>query len=285
MSELTWAGEPKLDRPILVVALAGLFDAASVATGATKWLVHELHAEPLAHIDAESFFDFHEARPRVELTPDGRRRVVWPELVAHATARGAGERDLVLLSGMEPHLRWRTFTDIVVELATGAGVEMIVTLGASPAQTPHTRPPVVFGSSTNAELAARLGLSRPQYQGPTGVLGVLQAALDVGGPPAIAMRVGVPHYAMGDHDPKATMALLRHLEHVTGVSTAHGKLGPDVARWEDRLSAAVADDAEARAYVSQLEARYDTETEQQVSSGEDLAEELERFLREQRGDS
>lgn len=285
MSELTWDGEPKLDRPILVVALAGLFDAASVATGATRWLVRELHAEPLAHIDAESFFDFHEARPRVELTPDGRRRVVWPELVAHATARGEGERDLVLLSGMEPHLRWRTFTEIVVELATGAGVEMIVTLGATPAQTPHTRPPVVFGSSTNAELAARLGLSRPQYQGPTGVLGVLQAALDVTGPPAIAMRVGVPHYAMGDHDPKATMALLRHLEHVTGVATAHGKLGPDVSRWEDRLSAAVADDAEARAYVSQLETRYDTETEQQVSSGEDLAEELERFLREQRGDS
>jgi proteasome assembly chaperone (PAC2) family protein len=285
MSELTWDGEPKLDRPILVVALAGLFDAASVATGATNWLVRELRAEPLAHIDAEPFFDFHEARPRVELTPEGRRRVVWPELVAHATAQGTGERDLVLLSGVEPHLRWRTFTEAVVELATGAGVEMIVTLGANPAQTPHTRPPVVFGSSTNAELAARLGLSRPQYQGPTGVLGVLQAALDVSGPPAIAMRVGVPHYAMGDHDPKATMALLRHLEHVTGVATAHGKLAPDVARWEERLSAAVADDAEARAYVSQLEARYDTETEQQVSSGEDLAEELERFLREQRGDS
>jgi hypothetical protein len=142
----------------------------------------------------------------------------------------------------------------------------------------------VFGSSTNAELAARLGLSRPQYQGPTGVFGVLQAALDVTGPPAIAMRVNVPHYSMGDHDPKATMALLRHLEHVTGVATAHGQLMPEVTRWEERLSAAVADDAEARAYVSQLEARYDSETEQQVSSGDDLAAELERFLREQRGE-
>ena len=98
------------------------------------------------------------------------------------------------------------------------------------------------------------------------------------------MRVGVPHYAMGDHDPKATMALLRHLEHVTGVPTAHGQLAADVARWEERLSAAVAEDSDARAYVGQLEARYDNETEQQVSSGEDLAEELERFLREQRDD-
>jgi len=285
MSELTWDSEPNLDRPILVVALAGLFDAASVATDATSWLVRKLDAEPLARIDAEPFFDFHEARPRVELTPEGNRRVVWPELVAHATSPGGSEHDLVILSVIEPHLRWRTFTELVPELATGAGVEMIVTLGATPAQTPHTRPPVVFGSSTNAELAGRLGLSRPQYQGPTGVLGVLQAALDVSGPPAIAMRVGVPHYAMGDHDPKATMALLRHLEHVTGVATAHGQLVPEVARWEQRLSSAVAEDAEARAYVSQLEARYDNETEQQVSSGEDLAEELERFLREQRGDT
>lgn len=285
MSELAWDAQPNLHRPMLVVALAGLFDAGSVATGATTWLVRALNAEPLARIDAETFFDFHEARPRVELTPDGDRHVVWPDLVAHATSGDGTGRDLVILSGVEPHLRWRTFTELVRELATRSGVEMIVTLGANPAQTPHTRPPVVFGSSTNAELVARLGLSRPQYQGPTGVLGVLQAALDVTGPPAIAMRVGVPHYAMGEHDPKATMALLRHLEHVTGVSTAHGQLGPDVARWEERLSAAVADDPEARAYVSQLEALYDSQTEQQVPSGDDLAEELERFLREQRGEA
>ncbi len=242
MSELAWDVQPNLHRPMLVVALAGLFDAGSVATGATSWLVQELGAEPLARIDPETFFDFHEARPRVELTPEGNRRVVWPELIAHATSHGADRRDLVVLSGVEPHLRWRTFTELVRELATRAGVEMIVTLGANPAQTPHTRPPVVFGSSTNNELAARLGLSRPQYQGPTGVFGVLQAALDASGPPAIAMRVGVPHYAMGEHDPKATMALLRHLEHVTGVATGHGKLAPDVARWEERLSTAVADD-------------------------------------------
>jgi proteasome assembly chaperone (PAC2) family protein len=285
MSELVWDREPQLQRPILLVALAGLFDAASVATGATNWLVREFDGQPLAHIDAESFFDFHEARPRVELTPEGNRRIVWPELAAHATARAEGERDVVVFSGLEPHLRWRTFTELIVELATAARVEMVVTLGASPAQTPHTRPPVVFGSSTNAELAARLGLSRPQYQGVTGVLGVLQATLDVTGPPAIAMRVGVPHYAMGDSDPKATMALLRHVEHVTGLPTGHGKMGADAARWEERLNAAVAADPEATAYVAQLESHYDSQTEQQVSSGDELAEELERFLREQRGDT
>jgi proteasome assembly chaperone (PAC2) family protein len=285
MSELAWDREPHLERPIFVVALAGLFDAATVATGAANWLVREFDAEPLAHIDAESFFDFHEARPRVELTPEGNRRIIWPQLAAHATARTDGEHDLVVFAGLEPHLRWRTFTELIVELAKAAGVEMIVTLGASPAQTPHTRPPVVFGSSTNADLAARLGLSRPQYQGVTGVLGVLQATLDLTGPPAIAMRVGVPHYAMGDHDPKATMALLRHVEHVTGLATGHGKLTPETANWEERLNAAVAADPEATAYVRQLETHYDSQTEQQVSSGDELAEELERFLREQRGDT
>jgi len=114
---------------------------------------------------------------------------------------------------------------------------------------------------------------------------VLQASLDRTGPPAIAMRVGVPHYAMNDHNPKSMMALLRHLEHVTGVATMHGQLAAQVTQWEERLNAAVAEDADARAYVSQLEARYDSQTERQVSSGEDLAAELERFLRDQRDDS
>src|SRR5205823_4536374 len=151
----------------------------------------------------------------------------------------------------------------------GVGGEMVVTLGAIAAQTPHTRPPIVFSSSTNAALAARLGLSRPQYQGITGVVGVLQAALEGRGLPSISMRVGVPHYASGDSDPKGAMALLRHLEHVTGIATGHGELAGDAARWEERLNAAVATDADAQAYVAQLEARYDRETEQQVSS-EDL---------------
>jgi proteasome assembly chaperone (PAC2) family protein len=286
VSELTWHEARTLDRPVLVVAFAGLFDTASVATGAVEWLVEHLNASPLASIDPEGFLDFQQARPRVELTPEGKRRVVWPQIVAHATGRqGEGQRDLVLLSGIEPHYRWRTFTELVLEIATGAGVEMIVTLGATPAQAPHTRPPVVFGSSTNAELVSRLGLSRPQYQGVTGVLGVLQASLDHDGPPAIAMRVGAPHYAMNDRNPQSIMALLRHLEHVTGVPTLHAQLGPEVTQWEQRLDTAVAEDPDASAYVRQLEAHYDSQTEQQVTSGDDLADEVERFLREQRGDT
>lgn len=270
---------------MLVAAFSGLFDAGSVATGAIEHLVEHLDASPIGRIDPENFYDFQQARPRVEMTPDGLRRVVWPEIVAYATAPRTGERDLVLVTGVEPHFRWRTFTELVLEISKRSGAEMIVTLGGNPAQAPHTRPPVVFGSSTNAQLASRLGLSRPQYQGVTGVLGVLQAALDHSGPPAIAMRVDVPHYAAGDANPKATMALLRHLEHVTGVATGHATLTSQVAQWETRLDAAVADDGDARSYVAQLEARYDSLTERQVSSGDDIAAELEKFLREQRDDS
>jgi proteasome assembly chaperone (PAC2) family protein len=284
MSELQWEAEPNLDRPILVIALAGFFDAGAAATGATSWLVRQLHAEPLARMDPEVFFDFQRARPRVELTDDGSRRIVWPELVAHAARGGEGGHDLIVLAGIEPHLRWRTFTETVGELAAHTRTEMIVTLGASPAQSPHTRPPLVFSSSTNDQLAARLGLRRPQYQGVTGALGVLHARLDTTGPPAIAMRVDVPHYAATENDPKATMALLHHVEHVTGVQTGHASMAAEVARWEQRLDAAVEDDPAARAYVRQLEARYDRQTEHELDSGQDLAAELERFLREQRGE-
>jgi proteasome assembly chaperone (PAC2) family protein len=210
---------------------------------------------------------------------------VWPELRFHGLERPEGSHDVVVLSGTEPHLRWRGFVSQVLALAEKASVSMIVTLGSNPAQTPHTRAPIVFASSTNTGLVDRLHLSRPQYQGVTGVLGVLQATLDTAGPPAIAMRVGVPHYAMSEHDPNATMALLAHLEHVTGVATDHRDLSGEVARWQQRLRTAVAADAEATAYVAQLEAHYDREAEQHLASGDDLAAELERFLREQGGDA
>lgn len=270
---------------MLVLAFAGLFDASSAATGAIEWLVRQRDGDPIARIDPEQFYDFQQVRPRVVLDDEANRRIAWPEIVAHATRRRGGERDLLLLSGAEPHYRWRTFTELVREVAERARVEMVVSLGASPAQVPHTRLPVVFGSSTNAELVSRLGLSRPQYQGVTGVVGVLQAMLDRTGPPSIAMRVGVPHYAMGATNPKATLALLRHLEHVTGVATDYAELAAEVAEWEARLDAAVADDDQARVYVRQLEAHHDSQTEQQVISGDELAAEVEKFLREQRGDN
>jgi len=284
MNELIWEREPSARRPVLVTAFAGYFDAASASTAAVDWLVGQHDATRLARIDSDGFFDFQQLRPQVVLEDGTTRRIVWPENVVHGTDLGGGGHDLVLLSGVEPYVRWRQFCALLLEVADRSGCEMVVTLGATPAQVPHTRMPPVFASSTNAALSARLGLSRPQYQGITGVVGVLQVAVDRVGLPSIAMRVGVPHYAMGTHNPKATMTLLRHLEHVTGVPTAHGELADDVTEWESRLDEAVAEDADARSYVPRLEEHYDREAEDQIPSADDLAEEFERFLEDNRGD-
>jgi hypothetical protein len=284
MSDLVWDGVPAVRRPVLVTAFAGYFDAASASTGAVDWLVDHHHATRLAHIEADEFFDFQQLRPQVVLENGVTRRILWPENVAHATDRSGEGRDLVLVSGIEPFVRWRRFCDILLEIARRTNCELLVTLGATAAQVPHTRMPPVFGSSTNVELAARLGLSRPQYQGITGVVGALQVAVDRIGLPSIAMRVSVPHYAVGAHNPKATMALLRHLEHVTGVPTGHHELADEVADWERRLDEAVAQDDDARTYVPRLEEYYDREAEDQIPSGDDLAEEFERFLQDRRPD-
>jgi proteasome assembly chaperone (PAC2) family protein len=284
MSNLVWENEPNVERPVLVVAFAGYFDAASASTGAIDFLVEHHAATRLAYIDPDEFFDFQQLRPQVVLEDGSTRRIVWPDNVVHATDRAGAGRDLVLLSGIEPYVRWREFCSLLLEVAQRAGCEMVVTLGATPAQVPHTRMPPVFGSSTNPELAARLGLSRPQYQGITGVVGALQVAIDHTGLPSIAMRVGVPHYATGAHNPKAAMALLRHLEHVTGVPTGHAELGDSVTEWEQMLDRAVAEDNDARTYLPRLEAHFDQQAEEQIPSADDLAEEFERFLKDQPDD-
>ncbi|HEY7106846.1 MAG TPA: PAC2 family protein [Acidimicrobiia bacterium] len=280
MTDLVWERTPGLAEPVFVTALAGYFDSASASTGAVDWLIDHHGAERIARIEADDFFDFQQVRPQVVLDEGVTRRIVWPENVVHATDRATAGRDLVMLSGIEPHFRWRQFCSVLVDVARESGCRMVVTLGATPAQVPHTRMPPVFTSSTDRELAARLGLSRPQYQGITGIIGVLHAELEHAGLPAIAMRVGVPHYAAGAYNPKAAMTLLRHLEHVTGVPTSHAELGDAVGEWEQRLDEAVSSDDQARAYLPQLEAQYDEEAEEQIPSPDDLAEDFQRFLRD-----
>ena len=280
MKDLVWEHVPEVRRRVLVAAFAGYFDAASASTGALDWLVEHSGATRLAHIEADEFFDFQQLRPQVVLEDGVTRQIVWPENVVHVTDHLGAERDLVMLSGIEPHVHWRQFCAVLLDVADRANCEMVVTLGATPAQVPHTRMPPVFGSSTNTALAARLGLSRPQYEGITGLAGVLHVELDRAGLPAIAMRVGVPHYATGTHNPKAAMALLRNLEHVTGVPTGHATLGDVATEWERQLDDAVAEDADASSYIPRLEAHYDRQAEDQIPTPDDLAEEFERFLQD-----
>jgi proteasome assembly chaperone (PAC2) family protein len=280
MSELRWVTTPDLDRPLLVVALKGLFDAAEAATNAIDRLVRTYEADHVADIDPETFFNFQEERPTVSLDTDGQRVISWPESRCYAASTSGTGRDLVLVSGVEPHMRWRTFADTLLDLARTTGAEMVITLGAMVGMAPHTRPLGVVGSAANPAVADRLGLGRPSYQGPTGLIGVLHDRLDNEGMPVVSLRVSVPHYVPGPPNPEATRSLLARFELVTGVATDHAELDEPALDWRRRIDTAVENDEELREYVSQLETQVDES--EVMPTGDDLAAELEAFLRDQR---
>ncbi len=197
-----------LRRPIMVLALRGLFDIAEVATDAIDAVAVGRIAPVVASIDPDPFFDFTQERPQVEFDDDEVRVIRWPENEFRVVRFPGKNHDVVLMSGVEPHLRYATFADSIISVAKELGCEVVVTLGASPEAIPHTRPPQVVGSSTSAGLIRALGLSRPQYQGVTGLVGVLQERLDRAGLPAVSLRVGVPHYLGNAKHPQASLALL-----------------------------------------------------------------------------
>ena len=286
MEELRWTADDQLaaglDRPILVVAFRGLFDAAGSATSAVEWLAERLDSVQVGDVDPETFFDFTQERPVVEFDDHDVRWIRWATNRVLAVRTAEGQRDLVLVSGVEPHLRWRTFTEALLEAATRSGSRMVVTLGSMSGMSPHTRPPAVTGSSTNRDLADRLGLDRPSYQGPTGVVGVLHDTLDRAGVPVISLRVSVPYYLPDSPNPKATRSLLRRFEQVSGIDTAHADLDGPAAEWQSRVDQAVAGADEVRAHVRRLESQVD-QSEDLMPRGDDLAAELEAFLREQDG--
>ncbi len=279
MSELLWYSKPELERPLLIVAFGGWFDAGSCATDSVDHLAGRFGAHRVAEIDPEEFFDFQEVRPEVSFTEEGEREIRWPSNEIHA-ARTEGTHDLLLLAGVEPRLKWRTFVHNLVEVIDTLGVEMVITLGAMVAAVPHTRPPRVTASSGDPELARRLGLDLPSYQGPTGIVGVIHQTLGERSVPAVSLRVGVPHYVSGPSNPKGRQSLLAELQRVTGVETGHGDLAAAVLEWEERVGSAVAGDPEVAEYVRGLEEEADSRAEDEIPTGEHLAAEFERFLRD-----
>ncbi len=279
MSVLTWESEFVTPRsPILVAAFEGPFDVGGAATGAVQAL-QSGPSELLAEIDPDPFFDFSVHRPTVRLNSDGQREVSWPENRVYALPTTGSGRDLVLIDGVEPHLMWRTFSEAIAEVAARLDVAMVITLGAMIAETPHTRPPSITGSTTDAKLAALLGLERPSYQGPTGVVGVLHERLERDGIPAVSLRASVPHYVSGMPNPKASRALLERFERVAGVPTAWAALDQVAHEWEARVDKAMVDDEEIISYVRRLEECYDERTKSTIPNAEDLAAEFELFLR------
>ena len=282
--ETYWDDIEPLRNPVMLVALRGLFDIGGVATSALDWMLKERDFAVVADIDPDPFFDFTQERPEVFTDTDGDRQIRWPENEFTVIRYPEGARDMVVLNGVEPHVSWAVFTQSVVEVAKGLGCTLVISLGAAAEQVPHSRVPFVVGSTTNSDLASRLGLSRPQYQGPTGVAGVLLDALDQAKIPNISLRVGVPHYLMHAQHPKSAAALLQHLQHVLGIPTDHANLQQEISRWQELHDAAVEGDAQASAYVQMLEHRHDQLVEQNMPTGDDLAAELEEFLRNQSDD-
>ena len=281
MASLAWEQRPELRRPVLVAGFEGWNDAASAASEAAGWLTRQFGATKMASMDPEEHFDFQSARPTVELVDGVTRDLTWPANEFFAVPVDA--RDLVVLRGIEPNLRWPSFCREVLGVASETGCEMVVTLGALLADVPHTRPVRVTGATTDPELMANLHLQRSRYEGPTGIVGVLHDTARATGVASASLWAPVPHYVSTPPNPLATRALLDRLAQLLGTAFELGDLDELSQAWQTRVDEVVSQDDDVRSYVGQLEERYDTEAETDVPSGEGLADEVEQFLRD-RGD-
>jgi len=275
---------PTLRSPALVCAFAGWNDAASAATAALEAVAASLDPQVVARIDPEEFYDFQVNRPTIRLVEGQTREIDWPANTLLAAEVPSAERDLALLSGMEPNVRWRTFAESIVEAAKRLEVQMVITLGALIADVAHTRPVPITGLASNSELVERLGLSRSTYEGPTGIVGVLHDACRRQDLVSASLWAAVPHYVAAVPNPKAALALLRRLEGLTGIAFEASELEDASTRFEDQVDRAVSANPEIQELVHNLEASQEESIEfGQNVSADDIAQEFQRFLR-QRGE-
>lgn len=273
-----------LRDPILIAAFEGWNDAGEAASSAVEHLSEVWQAEAVAALDPEDYYDFQVNRPKV-MSEDSGRRIVWPTtrlLVARETGFASSRRDVVLVEGIEPSTRWRSFTIELLEYAEKLGVSTFVTLGALLADVPHTRPIPVSATSDDEDMIHRLDLETSNYEGPTGIVGVLSDAANRAGLPSLSCWAAVPHYAGGSPSPKATLALLSKLESLFNITVPLGDL-PETARaWERGVNELAEADDEVAEYVHSLEESTDT-ADLPEASGDAIAREFERYLR-RRGD-
>src|ERR687887_1783342 len=279
--ELRVVQRPDLRNAVLITAFRGWNDGGQGASLAGGYLAKAWAAARFAEVESEGFFDFSETRPHVSLVEGRTRKIDWPDnAFYHAHIPGL-ERDAVLLLGIEPNLRWRTFTGLIVGLGRELGVELVVTLGSLLADVPHTRPSPVTGGATDPELIERLGLQPSRYEGPTGIVGVLHDACSRAGLPSVSLWAAVPHYVSLAPSPRAALALCERLGSIIGTDIDTEELDEAAERYSEQVSEAVAADEETAAYVAELEQRADVlEDEEDIPSGDSLAAELTRFLRE-----
>ncbi len=288
MQPLQWEHRPDgLRAPALICAFKGWNDAADAASSASQFVGSALNARRFATIDPEEFYDFQATRPRVRMVEGQTREVVWPAVELFEARVPRAPRDLILMTGSEPSLRWRTFCTLVVELAEALGTQLVVTMGALLADVPHTRPVSVTGLSSDPALVARLGLAPSSYEGPTGIVGILHAACQDAGLPSASLWAAVPHYIAATPNPKAALALVRKLEGLVGVAVDASELEVAAADYDRQVNVAVQGDPDVQAFVERLEQAAGEEAEDAptaLPSGDTIARDLQRFLRQRGGD-
>jgi len=273
----------------MVIAFSGWNDAAEAATGAASHLLgywtdpsFDVVPELIADVDPEEFYDFQVNRPMIEVDESLVRNLTWPGTQIFALRTPSLENDFVVVRGVEPSMKWKTFTSDLLDLADDLEVEIVITIGSMLADTPHTRPITVSGSGAHPDIANRLGVEISKYEGPTGVLGVIQDACVRRGIDAISLWAAVPHYASNSPSPKAIMALINSLEDFLDISIPQGDLHEQSADWELEVTEMAKEDSDVAEYVKALEESKDA-SDLPEASGESIARELERFLRRQSG--
>ncbi|MGY1844743.1 PAC2 family protein [Modestobacter sp. SYSU DS0875] len=273
---------PELDDPVVVVAFEGWNDAGDAATGAVEHLELIWDADPLAALDPEEYYDFQVNRPTVSLVDGVSRRLEWPTTRISVAKPEGSDRHVVLIRGIEPNMRWRSFCEELIELCHELGAHTVIGLGALLADTPHTRPTPVTGSAYDAESAEKWGLETSRYEGSTGILGVFQDACVQAGLPAISFWAAVPHYVSQPPSPQATVALLRRVEEVLELTIPLGVLPQQAEEWVTTVSEMASEDDEVVEYVRSLEERQ-TATDLSQANGDQIAREFERYLRRRGG--
>jgi proteasome assembly chaperone (PAC2) family protein len=292
---LVWEPHPALRRPLLVAAFSGWNDAGDAATGATDWLVRQSDAPRIASIDPDEHVDYQSRRPQVELVDGVTREINWPTTECFAVT--FPERDLVVVRGVEPNVRWKSFCNAVLTIASETGSEMVVTLGALLGDVPHTRAVRVTGTATDPSLITGLRLTRSQYEGPTGIVGVLHDSCRAAGLRSASLWAPVPHYVASPPNPPATRALLEQLSQLADLQLDLHGLDQLADLWRDQVDHAISDNDDVTTYVRDLESRVDAEDASErgsvhgghpagggsVPNADDLAAEVEQFLRDQDG--
>ncbi len=280
MDHLQWTDErPTLRNPILVIAFEGWNDAGDAASISARQIAEHYHTSEFATIDPEAFYDFSSSRPLIRLNEDGERYVQWPTNSFSAAVISDADRDLIVLNGVEPELRWRTFSEQVTQLALDFKVDIAVTVGALIADVTHTRPTTVYGTSSDTDLCQRLSLEPSSYEGPTGIVGVLNEALQQAGITSMSLWATVPSYVPHAPAPRAALALLDRLSQVLDAPILRPDLVEQAAEYDSQLNELISQDDETRRYVTDLEERYDSALRSDSSDG--MIEDLENFLRDQ----